>query len=114
MDTFWGVLSKATTVLEKTAEGENVDEESANMSGRSDSEIALVQVNREVMASSQNIDETPEEIADGTELDKLAWIDQVEDDNADLLDDYDDLEEMETNEESNTATAPLVVDDAAE
>ncbi len=50
MDTFWGVLSKATTVLEKTAEGENVDEESANMSGRSDSEIALVQVNREVMA----------------------------------------------------------------
>ncbi len=42
LDTFWGVLSKATTVLEKTAEGENVDEESANMSGRSDSEIALV------------------------------------------------------------------------
>jgi hypothetical protein len=107
VDTFWGVLSKITTSLERSKEEEAEGEESTN--GRSHGEMALVDVNREMMQNNQGGEETPEEIADATELDQLKWFRQMEEEDAALLE-SDDEEYIDEDEEE---ASDSLIDDAA-
>jgi hypothetical protein len=71
LDIFWGVLKNVTTVLE-AGPGQEDDNIEAS-AGRSHGEMVLVKVNQELMQNSPNKNERPDEVAEGTKLDQMAW-----------------------------------------
>jgi hypothetical protein len=107
VNTFWSILSKITTSLDIEKDNDGLGEDSTN--GRSHREIALVNVNREMMQNAQGADETPEEIADASKLDQLAWFQQLEEEDAAQLE-YD---EDNNNEMAETQQNDIVVDHSA-
>ena len=86
-DTFWKELKNITTVLDEATAKENGSD---NTEGRSHGEFALVQVNRELMQSTPMEDETPEELAEASDMDQMAWFDRLEDKNSALMDQEDE------------------------
>jgi hypothetical protein len=90
---FWSVLKDVTTTFEDEAKD---DDECEGNDGRSEGELALVEVNRELMRNSPLENETTEEVADANEMDQLAWFQQLEDEDAAMFD-----AAMEAEDENN-------------
>ena len=93
VNTFWSVLKDVTTILGD--DGEKDSEGLTSTDGRSQGELALVEVNHEMMHNSPLQNETTEEVANANEMDQLAWFQQLEDEDNALLE--ADMEEEEDN-----------------
>jgi hypothetical protein len=112
-ETFWKALKDLTTTF---VDETNKESDAADTEGRSEGELALVQINREMLHNTPLEDETTEEVAEGNEMDQLAWLEELERENSALVEsDCEEGEDVETparqTVSNSTTNVHIVVDD---
>jgi hypothetical protein len=76
-DTFWKVLKNITSTLVVEKKEDRAKE------GRSEGEVILAKVNRELLNNEADKDEVPDEVEDMGDMDLLAWEERLQDEDED-------------------------------
>jgi hypothetical protein len=97
-NTYWNVLKLITTTLNGGEEKADADQ---NKDGRSTGEEAMCSINKEMADNTPGLNETPDEVEDAPELERLEWLNCVDGVDSEFID--DDEEELEREMESGDA-----------